>query len=59
LNANQENTGVLDFGISFYQRLQGKSDEALLSGNLPRAELEAGLAQLLARKQAQASKLSA
>jgi hypothetical protein len=25
----------LDFGISFYQRLQGRSDEALLSGNLP------------------------
>jgi len=59
LEAKAENTGVLDFGISFYRRLQGRSDEALLAGNLPRAELEAGLAQLLTRKQAQASRLSA
>jgi hypothetical protein len=37
---------VLDFGIAFYERLKGQSDAALQEGNLPRPELEAGLAEL-------------
>jgi hypothetical protein len=42
---------LLDFGITFYQRLKSQSDTALSSGNLPRAELEAGLAELEAKRQ--------
>lgn len=37
---------LLDFGISFYQRLQGRTDNQLAEGNLPRAEVEAGLKEL-------------
>jgi hypothetical protein len=59
VEAEPENAAAIDFGISFYQRLQGKSDEVLLNGNLPRAELEAGLAQLRARKQEPDPRLSA
>jgi hypothetical protein len=42
---------LLDFGIIFYQRLKSQSDTALSAGNLPRAELEAGLAELEAKRQ--------
>ncbi len=52
LELEPNNPGLLSFGISFYRRLQGQSDDALTQGNLPRAELEAGLAQLLARQKA-------
>jgi hypothetical protein len=34
------------------ERLQGRSDAVLEAGNLPRSELEAGLAELKARKAA-------
>jgi hypothetical protein len=34
-------------GVRFYERLRAKSDEELERGNLPRAEIEAGLADLL------------
>ena len=34
-------------GVKFYERLQTKSDEELERGNLPRDEIEAGLAELL------------
>jgi len=44
------NAEVLDWGIAFYERLRGRSDAALADGNLPRPELEAGLAELKARK---------
>jgi hypothetical protein len=37
---------LLDFGISFYQRLQGRTDNQLAEGNLPRAEVDAGLREL-------------
>ena len=37
---------LINFGISFYRRMQTQSDDALLMGNLPRSELEAGLAEL-------------
>jgi hypothetical protein len=39
-------TGLLEFGAAFYDRLQGQSDTTLVAGNLPRAELAAGLRQL-------------
>jgi len=46
------NAEVLDWGIAFYERLRGRSDAALADGNLPRSELEAGLAELKAHKAA-------
>ncbi len=54
LDADPGNAGLLDFGLAFYQRLQGHSDATLEGGNLPRAELEAGLAELHRRKAARA-----
>src|SRR5262245_60754179 len=50
LDLEPNNPGLVEFGISFYQRLQGQSDAALSEGNLPRAELEASLAELRERK---------
>jgi hypothetical protein len=50
LEAAPGNTGLVEFGVSFYQRLQGHSDASLAAGNLPRAELEAGLADLRKRR---------
>lgn len=41
---------IVDFGMAFYHRLQAQSDAALAAGNLPRAELEAGLAELKSRR---------
>jgi hypothetical protein len=49
LDAEPGNSDVLDFGIAFYERLRGQSDMALAEGNLPRQELEAGLAELRQR----------
>ena len=43
------NAEALEVGIAFYTRLRVLSDELLAAGNLPRAEVEAGLAELLAR----------
>jgi tetratricopeptide (TPR) repeat protein len=50
LEADPKNVAALEFGISFYQRLLGQSDVRLAEGNLPREEVEAGLAELSARK---------
>lgn len=44
------NREVLDFGIAFYERLRGKSDPVLMAGDLPRSEVETGLAEVQARK---------
>lgn len=44
------NGELLDFGQGFYQRLLGLGDEALVVGNLPRAEVNAGLAEFKARQ---------
>jgi hypothetical protein len=43
---------IVDFGFAFYQRLQAQTDAALAGGSLPRAELEAGLAELKRRRAA-------
>ena len=50
LNEDGANTGLVEFGMAFYRRLAGQSDAALADGNLPRAELEASLAELEGRK---------
>jgi hypothetical protein len=49
LETERGNAGLADFGVSFYERLQGQSDASLAAGNLPRPELEAGLADLRGR----------
>jgi tetratricopeptide (TPR) repeat protein len=52
LEGKPDSREIMDFGISFYERLQNQSNSALEEGNLPRAELEAGLAELGQRKMA-------
>jgi hypothetical protein len=52
LDAEPENAPLLELGVSFYRRLESQSDARLNDGNLPRAEVEAGLADLNARKSA-------
>ena len=49
LEAEPGNGGLVDFGVSFYKRLQGQSDASLAAGNLSRPELETGLAELRGR----------
>jgi len=44
------NVELLDFGAAFYRRLLGLKDDASAAGNLPRAEVQAGLAELDRRK---------
>lgn len=51
IDAEPNRAGLIEFGTAFYSRLAGKSDAALQSGNLPRAEVEAGLADLRSRAQ--------
>ena len=50
LEAEPKKPGLVDFGITFYERLMGQSDTRLAEGNLPRPELEAGLSQLRQQK---------
>jgi len=50
LEAEPGNSRIVEFGIAFYERLQRQSDAALAAGNLPRAELEAGLAEVRQRR---------
>ena len=50
LEAEPSRPEVLEFGRLFYRRLSSLSDDALSIGNLPRAEVEAGLAELDRRK---------
>jgi len=44
------NVELVDFGAAFYRRLLGLNDDALAAGNLPRAEVQAGLAELNRRQ---------
>jgi hypothetical protein len=46
VEAEPGNAAVVELGTAFYERLQRRSDAALVAGNLPRAELAAGLAAL-------------
>ena len=51
LELSPDNPLLVDFGIAFYRRLAGHSDANLAAGDLPRQELEAGLAELEGRNQ--------
>src|SRR5205085_2693164 len=44
LTAEANASAVLEFGIDFYKRLLDLSDTTLAAGNLPRTEVEEGLA---------------
>jgi tetratricopeptide (TPR) repeat protein len=50
LDAGPANIELVDFGIGFYERLLRLDDEALELGNLPRAEVNAGLEELKQRR---------
>ena len=50
VDSEPANVELLDFGAAFCRRLLGLSDDALAAGNLPRAEVQAGLAELDRRK---------
>jgi Family of unknown function (DUF6483) len=52
LEAEPGNLPAVEFGISFYERLQRQGDARLEEGNLPRSEVESGLKELSARKAA-------
>ena len=49
-DAGPDQAELLDFGRLFYQRLLGLGDYVLTAGNLPRAEVKAGLAEMDQRK---------
>lgn len=55
LDDDPTNPVLVNFGTSFYRRLQSLSDEALKQGNLPRAEVDTGLAQLASRSAAESA----
>jgi len=50
VDSEPANVELLDFSAAFYRRLLGLSDDALAAGNLPRAEVLAGLAEMDQRK---------
>ncbi|MHB8522823.1 MAG: DUF6483 family protein [Limisphaerales bacterium] len=50
LEATPDTPEAIDIGVAFYQRLQTLPDDALVAGGLPRVEVEAGLAELVARQ---------
>jgi tetratricopeptide (TPR) repeat protein len=50
LDADPDNDAIVEFGISFYQRLLAQSDSMLNEANLPRAEVEEGLKGLQGRR---------
>ena len=52
LESDPTNGATLEFGFAFYERLRGQTDPALVAGNLPRNEVETGLAELKRRKAA-------
>jgi hypothetical protein len=49
IEAEPEPEEMVTQGISFYQRLLQKGNQELITGNLPRTEIEEGLAELRAR----------
>lgn len=50
LEAAPDRKELVDFGVAFYERLRSHADAVLEEGNLPRAELQSGLEELLARR---------
>jgi len=51
LDAEPDNQAVVEFGITFYERLRSQSDAALDAAHLPRAEVEDGLKKLQGPRQ--------
>lgn len=51
LEASDYASETVEHGISFYQQLLTKSDAALTAGDLPRKEVQAGLAELNAHRE--------
>jgi hypothetical protein len=49
LDRHAENERLLRFGIAFYERILSQPDAGLETGNLPRHEAEASLAELRQR----------
>ena len=49
LEHDPENEAARALGVAFYERLRGHSKAALVAGNLPREEVEAGLSELQRR----------
>jgi hypothetical protein len=54
LDAAPDAGEAVEFGMAFYDRLRTQSDAVLAAGNLPRAELETGVAELQSRRKAPA-----
>ena len=50
LDAEPGNSRAVEFGVSFYERMQRQSDARLADGNLPREEVETGLRELSERR---------
>ena len=50
LESEPDNPQLLDFGMSFYQRLRSKPDSTLVDGNLPREELDDSIKELHERR---------
>ena len=48
LEAEPDNPNAADIGIAFYERLLSRSDAELVAGQLPRPEVEEGLAKIRA-----------
>lgn len=46
LEAAPAQADAIEMGIAFYERLLARNDEMLVAGDLPRAEVEAGLAEI-------------
>lgn len=56
MEAQPDNLDLLKFAVAFYERMQQKGDDVLVGGNLPRAEVDAGLAQVLANREKRTAK---
>jgi hypothetical protein len=50
LEAVPDNRDMLDLAEAFYRRLGALNDDTLAGGGLPRAEVEDGLREILARR---------
>lgn len=50
LDNEPNNLDLIESGVAFYHRLQQEEDGKLIAGNLPRAEVEMGLAEVKNRR---------
>lgn len=50
LDAEPDSPAIVEFGVTFYERLRSQSDAALDAANLPRVEVQEGLKELQARR---------